>query len=806
MTDERKLQTQGAESLQPEKKSRLGWIMAIYLLGLFIGALSTSIITPARTIIQSSLGVDDQNGIWMITIFTLSYAAIIPVAGKLADRYGRKKIFMTSIVLFALGTVLCGVSDGVGSFALLLAGRTVQAIGAGGIMPIATAEFGTSFPEEKRGMALGLVGGVYGIANVLAATAGSAILDIFGTDQWQWIFYINLPFCLAILIGGLLILPDHKGEVVGRIDKFGTLLLTVIILSLLYGLKNIDFFDFFPSLLQTDVYPFLLAELILIPLFILVEKRAEDPIFHIEYLKNRQIVIVLLMSMLVGASMMGMIFIPQFAENSLKIPTGDGGYFVIILGFVAGLISPVSGWIIDKFGAKVVLGAGFLISIIGCAYLVWIAAPYPGTFHVVASLMLIGAGMGLSMGTPLNYMMMGNTREEESNSALATLSLMRSIGTAVAPAIMVGFLMQAGMTMQPNLMAALPDIPATPVLEEQVELETVLNKLKDANPEYADMLDKASMDLSGGSMSLDDMDTGGSLPDDVVKSLSTADVTNIVERTQDMATFMFNQSTPPVIADIQDGITQGIQGLQEGIDGVDTGIGSMKTAMAKLESQIADMKTAISGMETGIAGMSASIMQMQQAIDMAESGMPPVIPGMPGMGSGAAGMPGMVSGAAGMPTIGSGAAGMPTMPGGDGGLTPAEQLEQLKAAKAAVETQLSQLMAKKAKLESAVAQMTTAENQMSAGLADAQAQRVLMVRAVDLMTTIRDKVPGQFAQSQTQYLADIKAEAPVIEKVFQTTINDGFANLYLCVMVFNIVGFAILLLYRDPIREPKRRN
>lgn len=771
MTSDKTLQQNGAKPLQPEKKSRLGWIMAIYLLGLFIGALSTGIITPARTIIQSSLGVDDQNGIWMITIFTLSYAAIIPVAGKLADRYGRKKIFMTSIVLFALGTIICGLSDSMDSFAILLAGRSIQAIGAGGIMPIATAEFGTSFPEEKRGMALGLVGGIYGIANVLAATAGSAIMDIFGTDQWQWIFYINLPFCALILIGGLLILPDHKGEVVGKIDKFGTLLLTVIILSLLYGLKNIDFFDFLPSLLNADVYPFLLAELILIPLFILVEKRAEDPIFHIEYMGNRQIVLTLVMSALVGASMMGMIFIPQFAENSLKIPTGDGGYFVIILGFVAGLISPVSGWIIDRFGAKVVLGAGFLISIIGSAYLVWIAAPYPGMFNVVLSLMLIGGGMGLSMGTPLNYMMMTNTREEESNSALATLSLMRSIGTAVAPAIMVGFLMQAGMTMQPNLMAALPDLPATPVLEEQIELNSVLVKLKEANPEYADMLDNASMDLSGGGMSIDEMNTGGTLPDDIVKSLSTADVTNIVERTQAMATYMFGQTTPSVIADIQDGINQGIKGLEEGIAGVDTGISSIKSGMAKLEQQISEMKTAIAGMESGIAGMTASIQQMQQTIDMAESGMPPVIPGMP------------------------------TMPGGDTGLTPEQQLAQLKAAKEALEGQLSALEAKKVKLETAVAQMSSAENQMSVGLVQAQEQRVLLVRAATLMGTIRDKIPGLFEQSQQQYQSDIKAEAPAIEKVFQTTINDGFANLYLCVMVFNMVGFAILLFYKDPIRR-----
>ena len=135
-----------------QKKDRLGWIMALYLLGLFIGALSTGIITPARTLIQSSLGVDDQTGIWMITIFTLSYAAVIPIAGKLADRFGRKKIYIVSMVLFALGTAISGLSYNLDAFWLLLVGRIVQAAGAGGIMPIATAEFGTSFPPEKRGM------------------------------------------------------------------------------------------------------------------------------------------------------------------------------------------------------------------------------------------------------------------------------------------------------------------------------------------------------------------------------------------------------------------------------------------------------------------------------------------------------------------------------------------------------------------------------------------------------------------------------------------------------------------------------
>lgn len=163
-------------------------VMILYLLGIFMGAIDTGIVTPARTVIQNNLLVDEKTGIWMITIYTLAYAASIPIMGKLADMFGRKYIYLASIFLFGLGSLFCGLAQEFNSFTVLLAARIVQALGGGGILPVATAEFGTTFPPEKRGMALGLVGGVYGIANIFGASAGSAILDIFGKSNWQFIF------------------------------------------------------------------------------------------------------------------------------------------------------------------------------------------------------------------------------------------------------------------------------------------------------------------------------------------------------------------------------------------------------------------------------------------------------------------------------------------------------------------------------------------------------------------------------------------------------------------------------------------
>ena len=271
-------------------------------------------------------------------------------------------------------------------------------------------------------MALGLVGGVYGIANIIGSSAGSAILDLFGRDNWQYIFYINVPITIFIIIAGFVCLPNSKEEKVKNTDYIGITLLTAMILSLLYGLKNIDFFEFSSSIVNIKVYPFLILFIVLLPLFCIAEKKAEDPILNLSYFKNSRIIITLLLSFVSGFILMGMIFVPQFSENALKITSGDGGYFVFILGLFAGVGAPLSGKLIDKYGVKIVLGFGFIVSALGALFLVLVTANHPSLLTVIFSLILVGLGIGFTMGTPLNYMMLDNTKQEESNSALATVS------------------------------------------------------------------------------------------------------------------------------------------------------------------------------------------------------------------------------------------------------------------------------------------------------------------------------------------------------------------------------------------------
>lgn len=577
------------------KKFSYGLIMVVYLLGIFMGALDTGIVTPARTVIQTNLLVDDKTGIWMITMYTLAYAASIPVMGKLADRFGRKYIYLLSIFLFGLGSLFCGLSQNFGSFPMLLVARAVQAIGGGGIVPVATAEFGTTFPKEKRGMALGLVGGVYGIANIFGASAGSAILDLAGTANWQYIFYINVPITIFILAAGLICLPNTRIENVKKIDIGGITIVTIMVLCVLYGLKNIDFFDFTNTFLSTAVYPFLIFFMLMLPVFIMVEKKAEDPVINLAYFKNRNILITLVLSFITGVVIMGMIFVPQFCENAMKTATGKGGYYVIILGLFAGVGAPFSGKLIDKFGVKITLGFGFLVSVIGSLFLIFVTTNYPSTLTVVISLILMGLGIGFTMGTPINYMMLDNTKAEESNSALATVSLIRSIGTAVAPAIMVGFIAHAGLSVQTNVMNLLPTEVNVPTLPYAQELTDEFNQLK-GNEAIGDKLATVTLpDLTANKTIEINMnaDSGNDVPEDLVAMMKESDVTTITENSKIFAERMFAIMTPEPIAEINSGIDSGIDGLNSGVTQLDGSITELRAANNVMGAGIPGMESAI---------------------------------------------------------------------------------------------------------------------------------------------------------------------------------------------------------------------
>ncbi|QAT39188.1 MFS transporter [Clostridium sp. JN-9] len=437
-------------------------LLVMFLLGIFIGALDSGIVSPARTIIANSLSVSQNNSVWVITIYTLAYAVSMPISGKLSDRYGKKKLYTISIFIFGLGSLLCGLSNYFGSFSLLLTSRVIQAIGGGGIMPIATAYIGDSFPIEKKGSALGLVGGIYGIANMLGPTIGSAILSLVGPSNWGVLFFINVPIVIAVVIISLLIKEESVVKTPKKMDIGGSVVASLLILSIMYSLTNMNFHDFTKSITSIQVYPYLILFVVLIPVFIAIEKKAEDPIINLKFFTNREIALTLIIAFTTGAGLMGVVFVPQFCENVLKMKTGSGGYLVTLMAIFTGISAPLGGKLIDKYSAKFILILGFSFTITGSLILALLAVKIPSIFILLAGLALMGLGMGFTMGTPLNYLVQTNVSENETASAQSTLSLIRSIGVAISPNILVNFISDAAKNLEGNLMAVMPKISMGP--------------------------------------------------------------------------------------------------------------------------------------------------------------------------------------------------------------------------------------------------------------------------------------------------------------------------------------------------------
>jgi multidrug resistance protein len=246
-----------------------------------MAALDTAIIGPALPAIQQSFGVSQRELAWVFSIYVLMNLVGTPLMAKLSDRYGRRNIYVGDVALFGIGSAIVMLSP---SFAVLLLGRAIQGLGAGGIFPVASAVIGDTFPPEKRGSALGLIGAVFGLAFIVGPILGGILLLL----SWHWIFAINLPIAVILIIAAWGILPTTRPAELRPFDWVGMVILAVLLTSLAYGLNQIDTNNFFGSLASLQVWPVLLLTVLLVPVFWWRQQHAPDPIIRPAILAPRQ--------------------------------------------------------------------------------------------------------------------------------------------------------------------------------------------------------------------------------------------------------------------------------------------------------------------------------------------------------------------------------------------------------------------------------------------------------------------------------------------------------------------------------------
>lgn len=420
-----------------QKSSSSSWALPLFCIGVFMAALDNGIISAALTTINKSFDVSANWGAWGVTIYTLGLAISIPIIGKISDRYGRKKLFIIEVALFGLGSLLVALSP---NFGFYLVARFIQAMGGGGIFIIGSSYILSTFPSEKQGKALGLLGGMNGIGAVLGPNLGSLILDL--TGKWHYLFLINVPIAIILIILGASKIKETKEPSAGKLDLFGTILLSLAVLSIMYGLTNIDGASLADSFTNASVYGFLLAGIALFAVLIFydraLEKRQGDPILPISLLVRPTYLITLLIGALSGALLAGMIYIPSFTEQVLGISAENSGYWMTPLALASGIGAGLGGVFVDKKGPIVAVFLSGIITAIGFVlFPTWIDIKWQ---FIIASC-IAGVGIGILLGAPLNILATERL-EKGKGSALAGLSLARQIGMTIAPTIYAGFIVR----------------------------------------------------------------------------------------------------------------------------------------------------------------------------------------------------------------------------------------------------------------------------------------------------------------------------------------------------------------------------
>jgi MFS family permease len=410
-------------------KNKQGPLLAVLFAGVLMGALDISIIGPALPAIRGSLGIGDRSSTWLFSIYILFNVVATPLLAKLSDRFGRRLVFSSSVAVFALGSIAVALSP---SYGFVLAARAIQGFGAGGIFPVASAVVGESFPEERRGSVLGLIGAVWGIAFIIGPILGMIVLSL---ASWHWLFLINVPVAIAIIAFGWRLLPVVRHAGGKRLDWAGLALTAAFLATLTLALSGIDTRDALKSLAGAGVLPFVLAALAIAPFLAMAERRAEDPVVRPSLLRKGQLRLAYLLAVGAGFGEAILVFIPSYGLASLGgrgITTGNSSLllFPVVLAMAIG--SPLIGRLVDKAGPRPVLVGGVLIMSLGMLFFRIFASSLP--LFVIAGA-LVGLGLSGLLGSPVRYLTLRETDDLGRSSAQALVSLSGSLGQLVAAAL-----------------------------------------------------------------------------------------------------------------------------------------------------------------------------------------------------------------------------------------------------------------------------------------------------------------------------------------------------------------------------------
>ncbi|MGH8981026.1 MAG: MDR family MFS transporter, partial [Acidimicrobiales bacterium] len=406
-------------------RRRVAWVMAALLLGMLLAALDQTVVSTALPTIVGDLGGATHIA-WIVTAYLLFATVSTPLWGKLGDLYGRKTFFQASIVIFLVGSALSGLSQ---SLEMLIVCRAFQGLGAGGLMVGAQAIVGDIVSPRERGRYQGLFGAVFAVATVVGPLLGGVLTQ---DVSWRWVFYVNIPVGAVALVVTALALPTRLRGVRHAVDYAGTVVLTMAATALVLVAS-----------LGGTTYPWAsapivvlgVAGVVLLAVWVVVERRAEEPVLPLHLFKNKVFSAASLIGFVVGFALFGAVtFLPVFLQVAKGAdPTFSG---LELLPLMGGLLvtSVLSGFLVSRFGRyKVFPVVGTAVMTVGMFLL---STVHAGTSEGVmyADMAVLGMGLGGVMQV-LVIAVQNAVPYKELGVATAGATFFRSIGGSFGTAV-----------------------------------------------------------------------------------------------------------------------------------------------------------------------------------------------------------------------------------------------------------------------------------------------------------------------------------------------------------------------------------
>lgn len=409
-----------------------GRSLAILALAALAFALAQTSVAPALGDMAVSLHATAQNVTWALSGYLVAAAVLTPVFGRLGDMFGKRRLLVVSLVLFALGGVVAALGD---NLATVVTGRVVMGAG-GGIFPLCFGIVRDEFPQERRAGAVGLISATAGIGGGLGLLMGGLLVD---HASYRWIFWAGTMMAVVAAVAARFLLPESPVRTPGKVDIPGTVLLGAGITAPLIAISEATSWGWTSG----RTLGLIAGGLVLLVVFVLVERRVAEPLVDMAVLSRRPVLMTNIATLLIGFGMFGVfLLVPQLVETPAASGYGFGGDatragLLMLPGCLMMLVAgPLSGVLTQRYGGKVPLALGGVVTAAGMALL---AAQHGSQGAVLGCTMVVFVGIGLAFAAMPN-LIVDAVEASKTGEATGVNTLVRSVGSSLGSQVIASIL------------------------------------------------------------------------------------------------------------------------------------------------------------------------------------------------------------------------------------------------------------------------------------------------------------------------------------------------------------------------------